>query len=78
MKKRILILLMIQFCFINAQAQNLFTLNSSYYPAPDIGFHNPAPLVFIGRPQAMVGIHFGLTAIGLESYHLHKTRQPAC
>jgi len=57
MKTRILILLMIGFCIINAQAQNLFTLNSSYYPAADIGFHNPAPLVFIGRPQAMVGIH---------------------
>jgi len=70
MKKRILILLMIGFCFINAPAQNLFTLNSSYYPAPDIGFHNPAPLVFIGRPQAMVGIH--LLHVGFSDDNLRN------
>lgn len=70
MKKRILILLVIGFCFINAQAQSLFTLNSSYYHSSDIGFHNPAPLVFIGRPQAMVGIH--LLHVGFSDDNLRN------
>lgn len=70
MKKQILLLLIIQLWFTSAQAQNLFTLNSSYYPAPDIGFHNPAPLVFIGRPQAMVGIH--LLHVGFSDDNLRN------
>lgn len=70
MRTRILILLITGFCLINAQAQNLFTLNSSYYLAPDIGFHNPAPLVFIGKPQAMVGIH--LLHVGFSDDNLRN------